>query len=682
MERIAQHLLSLTQCGGICRVSTRMLLCDSSIYSSRSPLARRCGLSAVCSPCRQYRSIDSKDTATISASNNSRKKRDHNQVQARIQSSVASRDVSSAIQVLTDHVQSFSSITTTTTTSSTFSWAALTSTLHLCVTCGKEKEGIQLLTRVRELAVTAAGHGKRGVLQEGFAAWCVQRNTLTVMLRLQCAVRDDREAAHLMSFILQHRHLRHRMAATYLQYCLEIATEEEEKTTKEDRIGVSLSRSVALLRACREQKVRLELADVEAVGRLVVLAQQKNQREAGKNPVVIPTAIASELLHAMKVNALPATQEFVAAVWKPWREGDAFGWASVTVAPPPPPPAAAPTTASATTPFSLPRCPHCSQPFQKQPFSFAEREVLLDILENEITTGRSSSPKNKKAKTPGAVARVQEEFARWKNLLAHNESDGYDVFIDGANVGYCGLTKWYSGAAGEEAQHKASKREVNHHIKQLSYVDVSLDFPLIERAFAALQEAGFRKPLLFLHSRHRDRALRSPAHAALLEKWEAARSLYYTPTGSYDDGWWLYGALAQRPSKSSHGIYVLSNDLLRDLHFSMASLPAFTRWREQYMIRYHCERVEGVTHLRLEWPSTYSRTAQVVKEEASGVVGKGTVRERWHVPMGKMVSTAEGAAQQQQSSNGADAAIPLSSSETSTAEEWVCLHCPSSGDLC
>lgn len=372
-------------------------------------------------------------------------------------------------------------------------------------------------------------------------------------------------------------------------------------------------------------------------------------------------------------------------------------------------------------------CTCCGHALQKQPFTESQRTELLQQLEQRILLGgrgkvaavarapRASSGSNapgfteeKERNIPlmekSANSRKPKKepvvshpgLRHWKRLLQQeveersSSSVVYDVLIDGANVGYYGVSKWAEVAPrlGEGTPPRSTslqRRKENrvadatlspsschssfssssgrwHHTAPVegmgekgvpAAVNVQLDFALIDQALRlATTVYGFLRPLILLHARHcRPEAL-TRENAAFLKRWQEERVLYTSPFGCNDDAWWLYGALFLLPYHSSGGsplchtgafekgaesqlistctgVYVLTNDKCKDHHFQFLSPRCFKRWREQFCIRFHCVRENGVTHLRFEWPPAYSYAPQEVhwKEEKEGSEVLDTMRK-------------------------------------------------------
>lgn len=389
------------------------------------------------------------------------------------------------------------------------------------------------------------------------------------------------------------------------------------------------------------------------------------------------------------------------------------------------------------------------------------------LHKSDVPKQPSSSGRGPKRNSP-----LHNAFVHWKRLLQQEVSGlsvssplssstssfsrlpPYDIFIDGANVGYYGVSKWCDGAptlsmassreeyfhAQEDASSSPSSSTAGSNTntarkpllstsyssssppsprvcegeksrkKCSSPVSAQLDFALIDQALRLCTTVyGFRRPLILLHARHCREECLTKENASILRRWGAERVVYASPFGSNDDIWWLYGALfllpyhrlflssassasswlrSSRPVSGgiekeqekdrnyfSSGVHVLTNDKCRDHLFQFLSPRCFKRWREQFCIRFHCERVGGKTHLRLDWPPAYSHAPQEIQlkgknesdkevdlpittplaRSSSSSTGKGWC---WHIPI-----RAEGGEEE-----GRGAISPRFSSFSSTSE--------------
>ena len=88
--------------------------------------------------------------------------------------------------------------------------------------------------------------------------------------------------------------------------------------------------------------------------------------------------------------------------------------------------------------------------------------------------------------------------------------------------------------------------------------------------------------------------------------------LYITPKGMDDDWFWLYGCLSN--SKS----YVITNDLMRDHHFSLLSKRQFLQWKERHGISFDfkyqkqniSKRFQKPNNTIITYPLSYSHRIQ------------------------------------------------------------------------
>lgn len=117
-----------------------------------------------------------------------------------------------------------------------------------------------------------------------------------------------------------------------------------------------------------------------------------------------------------------------------------------------------------------------------------------------------------------------------------------DVHIDGANVGYY------------------NKRVDKGDKLSYQQIDLILEKCLVQG----------KKPLIYLHVRHYNNTNQ------YIKKWNKMKVLYITPKGMDDDWFWLYGSLSKSYSS------VITNDLMRDHHFTLLSKRRFIQWKERH----------------------------------------------------------------------------------------------------
>ncbi len=120
---------------------------------------------------------------------------------------------------------------------------------------------------------------------------------------------------------------------------------------------------------------------------------------------------------------------------------------------------------------------------------------------------------------------------------------GFDVIVDGANVGY------YKQNYANAPKHVAYE-QIDHMLQLL------MD--------------SHRRPLLILHSRHLSVDMVPSAQIqAMIGRWQQAGMLYTTPRGFNDDWFWMYAAIKYK-------CQVVTNDDMRDHHFQLFS----PRWSQ------------------------------------------------------------------------------------------------------
>lgn len=153
-----------------------------------------------------------------------------------------------------------------------------------------------------------------------------------------------------------------------------------------------------------------------------------------------------------------------------------------------------------------------------------------------------------------------------------------DIHIDGANIGYF-------------------NKRVDKGDK-LSYKQIDL---VVEKCLSL-----GKKPLIYLHVRHYNKT------NECINKWNKMNILYITPKGIDDDWFWLYGCLSKNNS------YVITNDLMRDHHFTLLSKRCFLQWKERHCISFDfkypkqnsCKRFQNPNNIIIKYPLSYSYRIQ------------------------------------------------------------------------
>ena len=162
-------------------------------------------------------------------------------------------------------------------------------------------------------------------------------------------------------------------------------------------------------------------------------------------------------------------------------------------------------------------------------------------------SGRGSSSGSNDASTSTSAAKQSNNGSSSNRCSTVGNGDdsgrgvgggGFDIVVDGANVGY--FKQNFAGAPSH------------------------VDHAQIEQLLQHLRRIG-RKPLLILHSRHLSRHMLPDERSKRIARgWQEQGLLYATPRGFNDDWFWLYAAVAYR-------CQIVTNDEMRDHHFQMLS---------------------------------------------------------------------------------------------------------------
>ncbi|CAM9700192.1 unnamed protein product [Ectocarpus sp. 12 AP-2014] len=194
------------------------------------------------------------------------------------------------------------------------------------------------------------------------------------------------------------------------------------------------------------------------------------------------------------------------------------------------------------------------------------------------------------------VCTNEQRTNQWEGFRGWLERRGkqrYNVIIDGANVGY------YKACLSEGEL--ADLRQVDWAVKKF-------------------QEEG-KKPLVVLHSRHLVEKRLSDEAKEIYKRWKEADIIQSCAPKNNDDWYWLYAAVYTGGS-----VLVLTNDEMRDHHFSMLSHRSFQRWKERHQARFYFGDWKGESgddderEVITEEPRSYSKRTQ-----------KGV--NSWHVPL-------------------------------------------------
>lgn len=261
-------------------------------------------------------------------------------------------------------------------------------------------------------------------------------------------------------------------------------------------------------------------------------------------------------------------------------------------------------------------CSRCGCQLALYDLTAEDRHEILDDLLTKLITPKLKGEKEQVA--PEEVTRRWAEYEKFKDSLA---SSHYDTVIDGANVGYYGLSNWYRSAKDDLLRSRGINPD-SVSLKERDVVplpvDVSPKFSIIEDMRRRAEMQMQRKPLIILHQRHLESA--TGDNKSILAGWLSAGSVLAAPPFLNDDFCWLYAALI-RPKT-----FIISNDQMRDHHFCMLSRRIFMRWRQghcvKFMALYHA--ATATVSLNLKPPQKYS----VWTQRASTSPNK----THWHVP--------------------------------------------------
>lgn len=321
-------------------------------------------------------------------------------------------------------------------------------------------------------------------------------------------------------------------------------------------------------------------------------------------------------------------------------------------------------------------CGRCGGNLHGYPFTGVFREKLLRDIDNIVASVRKSGDQ-----------RMHVGFQAFKRFVTETS---FDVLIDGANVGYYGLSSWYPVAKKRLLEHR--QRHFPRRVTQLHpastwssglpFVDVPVSMELIDTAVQALRRRGFQKPLIVLHVRHVEPHNLFPEAQAIVDRWRNEGLLYTTPAGVNDDLCWLYAAIhATSPTddvrpiavvgngEQKKRVLILTNDKMRDHHFRLLSPKPFVTWRDRHQLKFKCERRDNQTHIVLMEPDKFTRCIQ-----------NDPSRGAWHVPF--TIATSPNA-QRESDATGmerttmedADDALLCEAhpSSTNACSGWICI---------
>jgi mitochondrial ribonuclease P protein 3 len=298
-------------------------------------------------------------------------------------------------------------------------------------------------------------------------------------------------------------------------------------------------------------------------------------------------------------------------------------------------------------------CAHCGSQLQSFDLSLEDRAVLVhDVVEKLVRPRVEGTSRYE----PDAQLSDEVKQQRWKEFDAFKAAVAamdYDTVIDGANVGYYGLSSWYMEAKDALLRSRGVDPATVPSADRFNVpfpVDVSPKFSLIEDMRAAAERHG-KKAIIVLHNRHLSNP--TPDNVPFADKWNAMGALLPSPGFLNDDYCWLYAVLTRRDS------CIISNDQMRDHHFCMLQPRFFVRWRQRHRITYKAmyNRASRTATLRVHLPRKYSVWVQL------------TAPRHWHIPYIASIDILHQATNQTTSTS---ADVELGKDGDDDCSDWIC----------
>lgn len=289
---------------------------------------------------------------------------------------------------------------------------------------------------------------------------------------------------------------------------------------------------------------------------------------------------------------------------------------------------------SETAVSSLGECKRCHEQLSSFQLSDDQREELLNDVVHKLIQPKIEGAHEKEKPSE---EEIKERWRCFKSFQDKLSTTNYDTVIDGANVGYYGLNSWYKDA--KKAQLVENNVDLStvrmSELEQIPIpVDVPPKFPIIDDMRNAAFLQCKRNPLIVLHQRHLDRAFMSNGeNRKILSKWISENSVLSSPPFLNDDFCWLYAALKQPRT------CIISNDLMRDHHFTILSPRFFIRWRQRHRITFRAmfHRATEQVVLTLKTPRPYSVWVQRVYTTPCSSTAETGCKER-DLPRGSSLS--------------------------------------------
>ena len=251
--------------------------------------------------------------------------------------------------------------------------------------------------------------------------------------------------------------------------------------------------------------------------------------------------------------------------------------------------------------------------FSDEDFARLEADILEKLVEPSFSRVSHYDKQTKETIPEEEQAARRKRFAEFNDAVRASD---FDALIDGANVGYYGVTNWYSLDKKKQLIHNG-RNESSIPAAEVASMPLPIDicprFDLVDRVMEEAIKLGYN-PKVVLHERHV-----VPSHrlfgdnAEMVEKWKSAGRLLDSPPFLNDDYCWLYACSVKKKC------VLITNDQMRDHHFKMLSQRNFIRWRQRHRITFR----NGFKGLKITLPTVFSTWVQSM---AHGD------RMRWHVP--------------------------------------------------
>lgn len=309
-------------------------------------------------------------------------------------------------------------------------------------------------------------------------------------------------------------------------------------------------------------------------------------------------------------------------------------------------------------------CGRCLRGFTLSEEAFAG--LATDILEKLVAPALARRSHYEGEGGVLAEEEVAERRRIFDEFCARVASDTFDAVVDGANVGYYGVSNWYPAAKKDLLVRGGRAPESVTHAEMSEMplpIDVCPNFEQIAHIVAKTRAAGYT-PRIILHHRHLAASPRLYGrNAELLAAWREEGIVIESPYFLNDDYCWLYACIAKRRC------VIVSNDLMRDHHFLMLSQQSFVRWRQRNRITFRagycgsstsgtiCVPVAHSTWVQRAAPVTSAEVASVKDDEAEEV---------WHIPLGD-------AATLDQATNKRKPSDALGKDGDDECADWLCL---------